>query len=1585
MVISRKKRLLSLLLVVLMLITSLPNVFADTNIGKGDTDPIYGDGVNAWMMGLDNGKLLNAGLRVSLYWAKDEEAFVNGEAIRLGEIKDIFPDDVRYRVEMYTDKSVYDYMNPINPTEHYRAFKGNYSQSLITGKSAGYETMISSMPDIMTGTQEEWVNWIEKPVQGEATYNGIDKFTGTTGHEVTPEDFKSGVRRREDGSTEVGTYKIFLEPLASMVVNGDSVVMSLRDAIAWEHDYAKGLITTKKEKNSSGVEYNATIINSLGPAIPLLANSYFLVEDEPTIQMEKNTGYRAPSSGSGYRDRLRSEIAVGGEIYNSMGVGVVSTPENLDRPTVIITKSKVVGYDSEGKYILEEFGEAEKHVIQEGDINFDEETGVYHIEGIKEFEGGTGFVNDILTSDKDLTKLDNIEDIEWVDKMPKGDKSEITFTSDDISRYLLGIVSSYPVEEDDILLTLEGENVVSTDLFLRTNDDGSGKEAKDNFLTQAVELFGREEKLRYGTTTIKDRFSPKKEEEDEEEQELFGHRDFKMKHGVYAEKEYFDNLDYNDDKVITEIEKRREQLSRTSRPEGEGGGIDVADSAKEYLTDNTGKTGGGSKEVISKDDDSIYLIDNPFTEGNAGGNAEQIMYIRVAKGLEAWSSVPMHKKDDIIIEIRQDSYYKESLELAFEVLTDANFSLQEDINNTVSRFAPDKISLMNNYIDSNNIEGINSILMGVGKDWDNLLDESDKQFVLNLYEKHYDTIMTMHENLSKIISNKGDILNQKEISKVTNVTNSYMQIYSTVTSGIGESIEMDSNDRVEGKLGALEVEEKEVVKDENLIEEENRASSVALMTNGSYNVAYLRYIVIPHSTQINVIEHKENGVPTGLVTVEAGVALQDVVGTDIITRMQDIRGTTYPDATLQSWYVDSNLEYDESLIPRTATNSNYPNDGSYNMTTLQDIRNLVPGDNIYVFWDLDVTIPVGPSGDVPEWRLSQYDGNFVNNGRMRMDLLGRVWGYDDMHLSNSGSYRGRYETRNPNNLVTGVNDTPSNMKVSNILNAPWYQSKITSTRTNSSVSLGSRNATVYFDANINKVKTEGLGNYRVANWVSNNTPSLITELDNHGIASGVRGVEYTGPEQETKVSDLQYRMSNTSTYTQWYRDWIPGTPGSPGPPPIVGTPGYWGSWGSRVLTPSYTYYPSSGGTTVETVFDRYVPVNTDARMLNNVSPVKDEDNGRTTIAIQEDYELELYPEVAMLFENENGNRSVVFVSGDLPRKIKPISYFSMEHKVNVSATSVGTSTATDSRAKAEANRIGLGNKQVVYKGAGVNTSFDVRDTSGGSDRGYLEVKSYLLDIRTPSLKSAWGNSFNVNTEKENFLNMWSFSGQARSKLEVTVPNGTGLAYDGPFKQNPINYERDTESRTEYNLTVRGGVVSHVNGTPIATIQASNPELYEALEGMKLVGASKDATVLSTLERQRGKLLTEDTFRTMAASSRNGVTNDLVIDRGWYNEDTTELVVVMYTTRYKVPKTMFSDKLPMSITGLETPVNKSQFFSRMSLGYVYLDYTIESNNIPGLGRVKTYFEMTTRNNSIFNTRESNYGVPNVSILDTSGLW
>ena len=48
-------------------------------------------------------------------------------------------------------------------------------------------------------------------------------------------------------------------------------------------------------------------------------------------------------------------------------------------------------------------------------------------------------------------------------------------------------------------------------------------------------------------------------------------------------------------------------------------------------------------------------------------------------------------------------------------------------------------------------------------------------------------------------------------------------------------------------------------------------------------------------------------------------------------------------------------------------------------------------------------------------------------------------------------------------------------------------------------------------------------------------------------------------------------------------------------------------------------------------------------------------------------------------------------------------------------------------------------KQLIYKGAGVNTSFVLQKDSSSKTTALLTVKTYALDIGNATLKSAWGN------------------------------------------------------------------------------------------------------------------------------------------------------------------------------------------------------------------------------------------------------
>lgn len=114
-----------------------------------------------------------------------------------------------------------------------------------------------------------------------------------------------------------------------------------------------------------------------------------------------------------------------------------------------------------------------------------------------------------------------------------------------------------------------------------------------------------------------------------------------------------------------------------------------------------------------------------------------------------------------------------------------------------------------------------------------------------------------------------------------------------------------------------------------------------------------------------------------------------------------------------------------------------------------------------------------------------------------------------------------------------------------------------------------------------------------------------------------------------------------------------------------------------------------------------------------------------------------------------GHNDLKWVVGDENRQINPVVYQTLQHKVYVSAVSSGTSVATDSRAITNAQKLGEGNKQVIYKGSAIGNAFTLHQDSSKQSAALLTVKTYALDINTKNadLKSAWGDS-NYHSDKQ---------------------------------------------------------------------------------------------------------------------------------------------------------------------------------------------------------------------------------------------
>ncbi len=718
----------------------------------------------------------------------------------------------------------------------------------------------------------------------------------------------------------------------------------------------------------------------------------------------------------------------------------------------------------------------------------------------------------------------------------------------------------------------------------------------------------------------------------------------------------------------------------------------------------------------------------------------------------------------------------------------------------------------------------------------------------------------------------------------------------------------------------------------------------------SKKIAYIRYVVIPTRKEVTFNEVYKDGVLVDRIRTIKNLPLNEVDSGlyESETYFTDFRSEG---KELVSW----------GTSKETPLLNQMPTNPIKSGAIYEPIIGLETDENVYVTWKTEIFTGTATSNYlVDEWRLSKYTDTIGFNSQAYMGLSLRAdQGHRTSTLSPSGRYN--YDTINPNSKVTDKNYNPENMKYNSYIHSKAL------TQGSYSISHNRPSALVDVTGNLNLIKSTELAGLRVASWTADT--STKSGLNLHNLEVSNKGINYSGNTVINKSDILKYGIRNKDTYTHMYGVRYHYTC-------------YHEDYSHDVCacytlpeTPGVTY--DTADYKVDSTFERYKAVNTDSRLFKLANIETKIENGKTTVSEQSSSVLNVYPEIPMLFDNDKGDSSIKFAVGDIVRKVQPVSFHALEYKVYVDkATTTGMSVATDSRARATANKIGLGNVPVINKGSGVNTVFEIKDTKGSTKQGVLEVRTYALDIQN-DLKTAWGNtSYNTSTINDNFLSKfgskqggkWVFNAKATEKLFIaSSPNFTGAE----VVQNP-KFSEKSKSEKEYKLTVRGGVLTHVNGTPIATVKTSNPNLYEALVGMKLVGVSKDQSVLSTFEHQTGKSLTEQIFKDLAKTVR-GVDN-LELGKGWYSEDSTVLVIKEYITELTVPNTAFSDKIPMTVSGLQTPMNKQQFYSIIAKGHNILKYEVGSN-------IKVYFEHNTSKESDFGKAITGYGVPNVSITDT----
>ena len=792
----------------------------------------------------------------------------------------------------------------------------------------------------------------------------------------------------------------------------------------------------------------------------------------------------------------------------------------------------------------------------------------------------------------------------------------------------------------------------------------------------------------------------------------------------------------------------------------------------------------------------------------------------------------------------------------------------------------------------------------------------------------------------------------------------------------------------------------------------------------------LRYVTVKLPTQYNYVEVRNKN--TGaLINKYTSFNLLEVVGSDVNVKdpeIKDVSGTPI----LKEWV--TNVETDipdisEGKLPNVSPNGKESTPGAPEMH-IPNYPNEPVTHNLYAKWVIEID-PDEPEDEeepdpsrlrnstlretVPEWRLSKFWKAYdeVKPHSFTMSLLLNT-GHCNIHgLSPVGIWN--YNVVNPSG-------TESKKVYS------WIHGESKRLQTTHSISKANPSVTGRISGNVNAIKSTDTSNLRAASWIGVNSHSGLLNYD---IQSASKGLAF-GQDRYVKDTRFSFKVINTDTYTNSYA--------------VVAHYHLYSHCHNtkyKYITPtgaSYGYLELISNIT----FDRYNQTNTDNRLLT-VQPDIKSNNGLTTLKYQDSDVLNVYPEYGMLFDNDSGDSSIKWMVGDQSRKIQPVVYQTMEHKVYVKPTSTGN-MATDNRARTSLNKVvqsdnTASGKQVLYKGGPVNTTFQMFRDSGATNKGILTVKTFALDIKTNSngvnVKNEWGNSgYDSKQSHTSLLNAIDNVGKANVSEKLLVDSPIGNSYDrvvdytGAIKSltsdkyNRVKYkagsvggsleDNGTVTVFEHELVVRGGQVIGVylmnrsSGnktlTSISDLKNRDVALYTALLNMNLYNESNDKsqTVLSTFEHKTGDTLTEPKYAEdlqkarQSVDTRNGINlstpdNAKVFENeGWYSEDTTVLVVKEYVTNYEVPSISMSDKLSMSVKGLDTPIDKNQFFSALGKGYTYLKYDLPltiPNPKGGNFTANSYFETSSLPNDgldSFGYQGVDYLVPNVSISDTTRM-
>ena len=192
---KKSKAVLTLLILLVSYITASLNVFAGNNDSL-PSDRYTGDAPDKWSYSSKY-----SGIRLSIYWAPSLEDFINGNVIQIGKTTDITKTGPRFEeIEEFTVCSIFDYMNQDskNMGRDYDSVDSLDINYCSRGKNKVFredgQDIVALMPDVWSGTKEEWDIWFEGGKDGAAKdYKNIPAIFELCEAEITVDDFKKGI------------------------------------------------------------------------------------------------------------------------------------------------------------------------------------------------------------------------------------------------------------------------------------------------------------------------------------------------------------------------------------------------------------------------------------------------------------------------------------------------------------------------------------------------------------------------------------------------------------------------------------------------------------------------------------------------------------------------------------------------------------------------------------------------------------------------------------------------------------------------------------------------------------------------------------------------------------------------------------------------------------------------------------------------------------------------------------------------------------------------------------------------------------------------------------------------------------------------------------------------------------------------------------------------------------------------------------------------------------------------------------------------------------------------------------------------